>query len=218
MQKPIFIPYAHIPIKNIIFDLGGVIMNISYQKTLNEFKKIGVTNIEEFYTQTAQVELFDKFDKGLISPQEFRDEIRNRTSARLSDQIIDNAWNAMFLDLPKGRLELLQSLKSHYKTFLLSNTNAIHIAYFNQLLNREFGLKDFSNFFHKIYYSYEIKMRKPDHETFMMIIIENGLKPEETLFIDDSVQHIEGARQLNLLAHHLNVKEGESIETLFSRG
>jgi putative hydrolase of the HAD superfamily len=217
MQKPIFIPYAHIPIKNIIFDLGGVIMNISYQKTLNEFKKIGITNIEELYTQAAQVELFDKFDKGLISPQEFRDEIRKRTSARLSDQIIDNAWNAMFLDLPKVRLDLLQRVKNHYNTFLLSNTNAIHIDYFNQLLNREFGLKDFSIFFHKIYYSYEIKMRKPDPDPFMLIVNENGLKPEETLFIDDSVQHIEGARQLGLMAHLLNVKEGDSIETLFRR-
>ncbi len=217
MQKPIFIPYAHIPIKNIIFDLGGVIMNISYQKTLNEFKKIGITNIEELYTQAAQVELFDKFDKGLISPQEFRDEIRKRTSARLSDQIIDNAWNAMFLDLPKVRLDLLQRVKNHYNTFLLSNTNAIHIDYFNQLLNREFGLKDFSIFFHKIFYSYEIKMRKPDPDPFMLIVNENGLKPEETLFIDDSVQHIEGARQLGLMAHLLNVKEGDSIETLFRR-
>jgi putative hydrolase of the HAD superfamily len=217
MQNPIFIPYAHIPIKNIIFDLGGVIMNISYQKTLDAFKQIGINNIEELYTQMEQTELFDLFDKGLITPHDFRDSIRQYSPIGLTDGDIDMAWNDMFLDLPKVRLDLLQSVKNHYNTFLLSNTNAIHIEYFNQLLNREFGLKDFSNFFHKIYYSYEIKMRKPDPDPFMLIVNENGLKVEETLFIDDSIQHIVTAHSLGIHSYLLKCNESEIIENLFKR-
>ena len=109
MQKPIFIPYAHIPIKNIIFDLGGVIMNIT-TKTLDAFKQIGINNIEELYTQMEQTELFDLFDKGLITPHDFRDSIRQYSPIGLTDGDIDMAWNDMFLTC-QSKARPLQSVK-----------------------------------------------------------------------------------------------------------
>jgi putative hydrolase of the HAD superfamily len=216
MKKPIFILFTDAPIKNIIFDLGGVILNINYQLTLNAFKKYGVKNIESLYTQAQQVGLFDKFDRGLISPQQFREGIRKRTRQNLTDNQIDEIWNAMLLDLPSQRLALLHQIKHYYRSFLLSNTNYIHIEEFSKIIYRSFGINDLSDYFEKIYLSHLIKLRKPDPEVFLLILKSNGLRVEETLFIDDSLQHVEGARSLGIQAYHLKVNEGESIEALFA--
>ncbi|HOP05576.1 MAG TPA: HAD family phosphatase [Tenuifilaceae bacterium] len=215
MSKPFFIPFRHRPIKNIIFDLGGVILNIDYHLTINAFKKLGIDSFESYFSQAQQNGLFDKLDKGQISPQEFRNSLRELVNLSLSDSAINQAWNAMLLDFPKHRIELLKKVKGHYKTFLLSNTNAIHIEEYNKILDRTFGYKNLSFLFNKEYYSHEIGMRKPDEEVFLHIIKENLLHPEETLFIDDSIQHVEAAQKLGINTYHLNIPEGESIENLF---
>ncbi len=216
MEKPIFKPFASKNIKNIIFDLGGVIINLSYQSTIDAFKAIGFDNFEEVFTQAAQVDLFDKLDKGLINPNDFRIALRKLCRVSITDQQIDDAWNAMLLDFPKHRLDLLLNIKKHYRTFLLSNTNAIHFVAYNQLLNDCFGVENLSQYFEKEYYSHLVQMRKPDSEVFRKIISENGLNANETLFIDDSIQHVEGAQKIGILAYHLNIPKGESIESLFS--
>lgn len=215
MAKPIFTPFAQNHIKNIIFDLGGVILNIDYHLTINAFKDLGVKNFDSLFTQAQQVGVFDRMDKGLITPQEFRDEIRHIAGTPLTDWQIDGAWNAMLLDFPLSRLELLGRVKNHYKTFLLSNTNAIHIEDYNKILFNTFGVQNLSVFFDREYYSHLIHMRKPDADVFELILKENNLKPEETLFIDDSIQHVEGAKKLGIQAYHLDIPAGESIDKLF---
>ncbi len=216
MPKPIFSPFADKKIKNIIFDLGGVIINIDYHLTINAFKALGLQNFDTIFNQAKQIGVFDLLDKGLISPQEFRNEVRRITSSNLTDEQIDKAWNAMLLDFPPSRLELLGRVKSGYKTFLLSNTNAIHFEAYNQILHRTFGVENLSVFFDREYYSHLIHMRKPDADAFELILNENNLKPEETLFIDDTLQHVEGAKKLGILAHHLNIPNGDCIEMLFN--
>jgi len=216
MKKLIFLPYRHLNIKNIIFDLGGVILNIDYHLTIDGFKKLGFENFDEIYSQANQTGVFDKIDKGTITPAEFRDEIRELSGKPFTDKQIDDAWNAMLLDFPVHRLELLEKVHSQYRTFLLSNTNKIHIDVYNQILLNTFGVEDLSHFFEKEYYSHEVHMRKPDAEIFELILKESNLKPEETLFIDDSEQHVIGARKLGINAYHLKVKDGEQIEVLFS--
>jgi putative hydrolase of the HAD superfamily len=216
MSKPIFTPFASRSIKNIIFDLGGVILNINYQLTIKEFENLGVKNFEILFSQAQQVGLFDELEKGLITPEEFRNGVRNITNIELKDRDIDNAWNAMLLDFPSNRLELLGEIKKDYRTFLLSNTNSIHLDEYNGILKSTFGLQNLSVYFDKEYYSHIIQKRKPDANAFEQILNENNLKPEETLFIDDSIQHVEGARKLNILAYHLNIPKGESIEQLFA--
>ena len=216
MGKPIFKPFASKNVKNIIFDLGGVIINLSYQSTIDAFKAIGFNDFEEVFTQASQVDLFDKLDKGLISPADFRIALRKLCKVSITDQQIDDAWNAMLLDFPKYRLDLLLSIKQHYRTFLLSNTNAIHFVAYNQLLNDSFGFENLSHYFEREYYSHLVHMRKPDPEVFLKILNENGLNASETLFIDDSIQHVVGAQKLGILAYHLNIPKGESIENLFS--
>lgn len=190
-------------IKNIIFDLGGVLINIDYKATENAFKKAGIRNFDELFSQAKQTRLFDNLEKGLIDEVTFKDGLRLLSNVNLSDKTIDDAWNAMLLDFPKHRVELLQKVRNNYKTFLLSNTNELHIPAFENLIEKEYGISDFSSLFDKLYYSCRVRMRKPDKEIFELVIQENNLNPKETLFIDDSIQHVQGAQNVGLNAVHL---------------
>jgi hypothetical protein len=119
MQK-----YDSIP--NIIFDFGGVLLNIDPQKAVNSFKQIGLDDVELIKREYSENGLFDNLEKGIVSPEEFRTQIRNFISNGVTDAEIDKAWNSMLLDLPFERLELLNRLKKNHRVFLLSNTNIIH--------------------------------------------------------------------------------------------
>jgi HAD superfamily hydrolase (TIGR01509 family) len=201
--------------KNIIFDLGGVILNIDYELTAAAFKKIGLDNFQEYFSKAHQKTLFDLYEKGLISSAEFRQQLEAHCDPNVDNHAIDHAWNAMLLDLPAQRLELLKELKQRHRTFLLSNTNAIHIDTLNNYLHKQYGIADLSGYFEKMYLSYEVKMRKPDAEIFELVLTENNLDPKETLFIDDSIQHIESAKKIGIQTYWLDVKK-EGIVDLFA--
>ena len=200
--------------KNIIFDLGGVIINIDYSLTTQAFAKLGLSNFDSLFSQAKQNPLFDLYEKGLVPSSDFRNEVRKYLDKPLDDTIIDEAWNAMLLDVPAERLQLLKKAKLKHRTFLLSNTNDIHIETFNGYLQKTFGIADLSGYFDKLYLSYKVGMRKPDKEIFELVISQNNLNPHETLFIDDSVQHVEAAKKLGIQAYLLDVKK-ESIIDLF---
>lgn len=200
-------------IKNIIFDLGAVILNIDYELTINAFKKLGIENINEIYSKLKQNDLFDQFETGKIVAEEFRGQLIKHSKQLISAQQIDFAWNALLLDLPKERLELLAKLGKKYRLFLLSNTNEIHLKEFKGIIHREYGFADLSHLFEKEYYSHEIKYRKPHKEAFEYVLNENGLIPQETLFIDDSPQHIKGASKLGI--HSLHLTSDITINQLF---
>jgi putative hydrolase of the HAD superfamily len=190
-------------IKNIIFDLGGVIINIDYNLTIRAFENLGIKHADIIYSQKKQTEIFDLLETGKISPGEFCEGIRHISGISASDNDIIEAWNAMLLDFPDRIFDLLHAAHKKYKTFLLSNTNEIHYSAYSKILERQLGEPSLSNFFDKQYLSHEIGMRKPDTEVFRLVIEENGLLPDETLFIDDSPQHIEGARKAGLKTHWL---------------
>jgi glucose-1-phosphatase len=194
-------------IKNIIFDLGGVVINIDYRLTLNEFRALGFKDVEKVYTQFSQMPWFDNYDRGRISSEEFISGFRKYLGPETSDEQIIKAWNAMLLDFPSERAELLLELKGRYRTFLLSNTNEIHIDYYNDRVKNEYGCPGLQVFFEKDYYSHIVGMRKPDAEIFEYVLRENSLDPSETLFIDDSIQHVEGAGKTGIRAYHLQAPE-----------
>ena len=199
-------------VKNIIFDLGGVILNIDYKLTAKAFKEVGVINFDEIYSQAKQGQVFDKLETGELTPDEFREYMKEIVSSlQLSD--IDKAWNAMLLDLPVQRIDLLKKLKNKYRLFLLSNTNEIHVKCFRKIIESSYGENIFDAIFEHQYYSSDIGMRKPNAECFQYVLEKNGIEPSETLFIDDSIQHVEGARKLKINAYHLI--PGEDITTLF---
>jgi len=185
-------------IRNIIFDLGGVIIHLDFNRTRKAFLDLGLSEFDSVYSKAQQNELFDEFDKGNITPASFRDEIRKHIGKTVSDAEIDNAWNAMLLDVPEEKLRILKELQTKYRTFLLSNTNVIHVESFSAELKRVHNVTDFTDYFEKCYYSCDIGRRKPDVETFQFVLDENGLSAAETLFIDDSPQHLEGAMQCGI--------------------
>ncbi len=204
-------------IKNIIFDLGGVIINIDYHKTIKAFEKLGIKNAETLYSQHKQNDLFDLLETGKISPSEFYDRLREITGTNATNQQLEKAWNAMLLDFPEGITDTLKKAKAKYKTFLLSNTNEIHYRNYTKHLKKQFGTDNLGELFDKQYLSHRIGLRKPHKEAFELILKENNLNPAETLFIDDSIQHIEGAGKVGLKTHWLkdnNLTEFLTINNL----
>jgi len=201
--------------RNIIFDLGGVILNIDYGLTIAAFKQLGAAAFDKEYTQAAQSQLFDAFERGEITDVAFRSQLSAELGLSVSDADLDHAWNTMLLDLPAERLDLLSQLRSSKRTFLLSNTNHIHVRCFEQQIDQIHGLKNFGALFERSYYSCNVGMRKPEERIFRMVVDAHDLNPNDTLFIDDSYQHIEGARKAGLHAYHLT--GGETILDLFQR-
>ena len=199
-------------IDNIIFDLGNVILDIDYQSTIKAFEKIGIENASILYSKSSQTKIFDQLETGKISKEDFILEMQKNIPKASKSEII-NAWNAIIKDLPESRIDILKNLKDKFSIFLLSNTNSIHIDYIVRKIGRG-KYDEFYNLFDKVYYSHEVKLRKPDPNIFKLVINENNLKIKNTLFIDDSIQHINSAKKLGLQTYHLN-NSIESLETIF---
>lgn len=185
-------------IENIIFDLGGVILNLDYSKTTQAFKDLGLTNFDEMYSQAAQTGLFDRFEKGLCSPSYFVNALLDYMPSGTTPNQIVAAWNAMILEFPIENLEFLLSLKKKYRVFLLSNTNEIHIQHFHRKLNQTVAEDSLVPYFEKVYYSSDLNLRKPELEIFEKVCNDNRLDRSKTIFIDDTLQHIEGAKKAGL--------------------
>lgn len=180
-----------------------MILNLNYSKTEDEFKKIGVLNFKEFYSQKKQTLLFDDFEKGKIKPEEFISSFKESENLKIKEIDFINAWNAMLLEIPIEKLQFIEGLKKDYKIILLSNTNEIHIKKFEDDLKKNNMLEQFYKCFDKIYYSSRMGKRKPEENCFNQVLEENGLIAENTLFIDDSIQHIEGAKKAGIKTFHL---------------
>lgn len=200
------------PIKNIILDFGGVILNLAIPKTISAFNELISLPFEEVYTQSAQSDLFNKFDKGQISEDHFFKQLSETIFYEGPRDNLVQAWNAMLLDLPSQRLELLKQLKPKYATYLLSNTCETHIRAFEEEMNKRHGIENLNDYFQKVYYSCRIGMRKPDKEIFEWVLRENNLLAEETVFIDDSIQHVKGAAAAGIQAHLL--QNGRELKDL----
>jgi FMN phosphatase YigB (HAD superfamily) len=186
-------------IKNIIFDYGNVIFNIDFRRAQQAFKELGISNPEEFFGHRHQDPIFDKFDRGEVTAGEFRVYIRQKIgNPAITDQQITDAWNSLLLGIAPGNHELLLKLKDRYRTFLLSNINDIHYQYIMNYLKTDFGFDGNEHLFEKTYYSHLVGKRKPEIDFFEQVLAENNLKPGETLFIDDSPQHLEAAKTLGI--------------------
>lgn len=205
-------------IRNIIFDYGNVIFTIDFKRAQQSFTELGVKNVEHFFSHKGHDSLFDQFEQGLISSTEFRDGIRKVTGIEsLSDAGIDQAWNSLLIGVPEPNHDLLLKTKEKYRTFLVSNNNEIHYNWIIDYLRREHQLDSNDVFFEKAYYSHLMRMRKPNPEIFEFVMEENKLDPTETLFIDDSPQHLKTADALGLNTHLLT--SDETLEDyLYSSG
>ncbi len=185
-------------IRNIIFDLGGVFIDINFHKTKEAFTSAGVADFDTYFHQSHSNPLFAQLERGLISPEEFYAAFRNETGLALTDNAIRDAWNAMLGDFRPASLSVLPEVKKSYNSFLLSNTNQIHYEGFIDIYHEQIAGDNFNAQFHKAYYSHEIKLRKPDAEAYAFILQENMIDAAETLFVDDTLKNIEGAKAVGL--------------------
>jgi glucose-1-phosphatase len=198
-------------IQNIIFDLGGVILNINAQLTFDAFKKLGWNgSLGEEMTSKSK-ELFHNLEKGNTSPQAFHDHFRELTGRDSGDKEIDEAWTAMILDIPSDRIQYLQDLKKKYRIFLLSNTNEIHKNKFHRIFEKNYGYP-FYDLFERNHYSHEMGMRKPDPGIYLQVLQENKLVAEESLFIDDMQENVIAAESLGIKG--LFIQPGTLLEVL----
>lgn len=188
-------------INAIILDLGGVVLNIDYQRTQEAFRDLGFPDFDQLYTQFRQSDLFVKLEKGHITPSDFLSALRNYSSRAVTDQQLTEAWNAMLLDLPPEHLASIRQLKADYQLYLLSNTNAIHYECFFDKVETLLNRRTLSDYFQESYYSHLVGERKPDQRIFELVSQANGLAPERTLFIDDSPQHVKAAGALGFQTH-----------------
>lgn len=195
-------------IKNIIFDFGGVIIKIDFKITVDAFKKLGFTAIDKIVFNPEGTKLLTQMEKGLISPKEFYSEIRKLSGLSLSDRVIESTWNALLLDIPKKRIELLKKLKSKFRIFLLSNSNIIHYSFCSEYLSKTHNTS-FQELFEKTWFSFNVKMTKPHLNIYRYAISDAKLIPSETLFIDDLKINVEAATKTGMKGYTL--LEGEDI-------
>ena len=193
-------------IKNIIFDLGGVLLDIDFTKTRDAFILSGIINFDDYFHQSHANPLFARLEKGSITPEEFYANLRLETGLNLSDEIIKENWNALIGPFRKPSLKMLTSLKEQYRLFLFSNNNLIHFEAVISAYQAQVGVGDFHDYFEKAYYSHEMNYRKPDIDSFLFITRENDLVPAETLFVDDTLINIQGAEAAGLQTLWLNNK------------
>jgi putative hydrolase of the HAD superfamily len=195
-------------IRNLIFDLGGVILDLDVPATLKSFSRLSGIPEAEVQEIFKGEKGFEEYEMGRMDDGDFRNFIRDVYRITVSNDQIDGCWNAMLRGIPIRKLELLESLKSHYNVFLLSNTNNIHHEYINKTLMPSIVKgKVLEDYFHKAYYSHRMLKRKPNPDIYLQVLDENGFIPMETLFLDDNAANVEGARGAGIEAVFVNTRD-----------
>ena len=190
-------------IRNIVFDLGGVILDIDVDATRQRFFELGLPAVFMQYPENMLTDLFFRYETGKIDTPAYRDEVRRLSGIDLADRDIDEAWNAMLVRVPAERTELLKKLKQRYKLYLLSNTCPLHAPVFEQMYLDAAGIS-MRDAFDKLYYSFEIGHHKPDLEAWQFVIDDAGIDPGETLFVDDNIHNVKASQELGFQAIHLH--------------
>ena len=199
-------------IKNIIFDLGGVLLDIDYKKTTNAFIELGVTDFDSMFSQFQSDALFTRLETGTISEADFFDCLRKTIPHSVTDAQLETAWNALIMQFRIESLACLEQLASRFNIYLLSNTNSIHLRYFRQSFTLETGRPNLDSYFRIAWYSHLVGLRKPEKEIYEFALADAGILASETLFIDDSINNIDAAAAIGISTKLL--LRGEKIENL----
>ena len=197
-------------IKNIIFDLGGVFIDIDFEKTKKAFSDLGIHDYGEKFGQHHASPLFQDLETGKIDADAFFDGFRQTFNVSISDTSIIQAWNAMLGHFTLDKIQWLADVNKKYKTYLFSNTNIIHQQQFEPQFVQEIG-RPIQEFFLHTYYSHDLGLRKPTVESFEKILKEQHLIADETLFIDDTIGNIEGAQKAGLQTFFLDLQSGKKL-------
>ncbi|MEA3505384.1 MAG: HAD-IA family hydrolase [Bacteroidota bacterium] len=193
-------------VKNIIFDFGGIIIDIDYSAVKQAFIDVGMRDPDKFYKHDSHAKIVEDFECGLVSPAKFREEIISDMVSPINYDAFDTAWNAIIKTIPRKRVELIDELSKKYRVFLLSNTNSIHYNKYTSEF-RETYKRELIDLFDKAYFSFEMKLRKPDKQIFDKVLKTENLIANETLFVDDSEINIEAAKSVGLKVLYKPQKE-----------
>lgn len=201
-------------IKNIIFDFGGVIMDININKTINAFANLNIDGLNANDIISSHKSFLHDLEIGTISPDEFINSIYKEypAASNVSDKQIWDAWNSLLQPYDADRIAMVEKLKNYYNLYLLSNTNFPHRVKFKEIYRRQFG-ENLEDLFIESYYSDELHLRKPDKRIYEEVVLKARINPETTLFIDDNEANITSAREFGLQVYHLTA--GEKITDLF---
>lgn len=199
-------------IKNIVFDLGGVLIDLDFKSGINGLQKAGFANVKEQLLTFDRESIFQKFELGEMTEDEFRNAIREKSIVTLTDTDIDNLWNKILLEIPHEKLKLILELRGKYMVYLLSNTNPIHWNYIRKNAFNYHGFR-VNDYFEETFLSFEMHLAKPDKAIFERMLQDANLLPEETLFIDDSEANCEMAKELGIHVHHYHV--GDDLSKIF---
>lgn len=189
--------------------MGGVLINLDNKLTEKAFVDLGAKDFAKYFGHGFAASFFKEYEIGKISDQEFIDNLRSLGNLNVPDEVIIRAWDALLLDFPKERVELLKRLKCHYRLFLFSNTNALHMKAVCRIFDSTFASGTLDELFERAYYSNELGMRKPDVASYLHIVNENKLIPSETLFVDDALVNVEGANEAGLQGYF--IEPGKTI-------
>jgi glucose-1-phosphatase len=200
-------------IEAIVFDLGGVIIELDFQRSFDQFAALSGKSIEEVQYGLISSGLLLTYEKGLCSDLEFFEEVKHTFGIKASYAEIEAAFIALLLHIPVERIDLIRRLAKHYRLFLLSNTNAIHYKAVNKILYRDTSCEDLSHLFETVFLSYEMALAKPGKEIYQEVIRQAKLNPSMTLFLDDNASNLEGASALGIQT--ALVSPERSILTLF---
>lgn len=189
-------------IKNIIFDLCGPIITIDCGLIDKRFHELGIVE-KHPYSLLVSSGLTKEFECDEIDTPTFCNRVRELLNTSISDTDICDAWNTLITDFPQKHIELLKKVRQHYKVFLLSNSDRVNADYFVEYLNRTAGFDFMGECFDEVFFSYQLRNRKPTPEVYRHIAQKHGLIPDETLVIDDRLKHCSGAEQAGMRSHHL---------------
>ena len=189
--------------KNILFDLGGVILDINVQATLKQFYELGFPAELMQFPNSMTTDLYFRYETGKLDTEQFRNEIRKTAGVEMTDHAFDEAWNAMLVRFPEERIALLKRLSKRYNLYMLSNTSSLHVKVFEKMYLEVAG-EPMQEVFKKIYYSHEIGWHKPDLEAWEYVLNDAHIKAEETLFLDDNIHNIKASQELGFQAIHIH--------------
>lgn len=190
-------------IKNILFDFGGVIINLNLNASIAAFEALRGPNATISFNQWTKYGVEPAFEKGELSSKQFCDRMRELLDNPVPDEAIHKAWNAMILDIPAQRIRKIEELKQSYRVFLLSNTSEIHYNLYTNRFVKDYEYKSWNELFEQSWFSHLVGIRKPDPKIFRLLLNEKELKAEETLFIDDSKANTDAAEKLGFAVLYL---------------
>jgi len=202
-------------VKNIIFDLGGVLLDLKFDHALKEFQRLNRDMRLDDMREFIHHPLFTGFETGDVTPEEFRNRLRHLLkNHEVPDEELDNTWCAMLGQVPECKVQLIRDLSSDFRLFLYSNTNAIHIPYFRSAFKKQHSM-EWEQLFRQTFYSHEIGERKPNLSAYKKVIALAGIDPAQTLFVDDLEANVTAAAGSGM--HTLHYLPGKNLrDEIFS--